>query len=142
HVDIEFGTGVLKISPGHDHNDYLLARKLGLPILNVMNKDGTLNEVAGLYSGLDRFEARKKLWAELEETGLAVKKEPHTLRVPRSQRGGEVIEPLVSKQWFVSMEPLAEKALQAVEKGELTIIPERFEKVCPLFYTFPIPTSL
>ncbi|WJX29641.1 valine--tRNA ligase [Trifolium repens] len=129
HVDIEFGTGVLKISPGHDHNDYLLARKLGLPILNVMNKDGTLNEVAGMYSGLDRFEARKKLWAELEETGLAVKKEPHTLRVPRSQRGGEVIEPLVSKQWFVSMEPLAEKALQAVEKGELTIIPERFEKI-------------
>ncbi|KAK2451258.1 tRNA synthetase class I (I, L, M and V) family protein [Trifolium repens] len=129
HVDIEFGTGVLKISPGHDHNDYLLARKLGLPILNVMNKDGTLNEVGGMYSGLDRFEARKKLWAELEETGLAVKKEPHTLRVPRSQRGGEVIEPLVSKQWFVSMEPLAEKALQAVEKGELTIIPERFEKI-------------
>ncbi|RYR04306.1 hypothetical protein Ahy_B06g083982 isoform C [Arachis hypogaea] len=129
HVDKEFGTGVLKISPGHDHNDYFLARKLGLPILNVMNKDGTLNDVAGLYSGLDRFEARKKLWAELEETGLAVKKEPHTLRVPRSQRGGEVIEPLVSKQWFVTMEPLAEKALQAVEKGELKIIPERFEKI-------------
>lgn len=129
YVDREFGTGVLKISPGHDHNDYLLARKLGLPILNVMNKDGTLNEVAGLYSGLDRFEVRKKMWAELEETGLGVKKEPHTLRVPRSQRGGEVIEPLVSKQWFVSMEPLAEKALQAVEKGELTIIPERFEKI-------------
>lgn len=129
YVDKEFGTGVLKISPGHDHNDYLLARKLGLPILNVMNKDGTLNEVAGLYSGLDRFEVRKKMWAELEETGLGVKKEPHTLRVPRSQRGGEVIEPLVSKQWFVSMEPLAEKALQAVEKGELTIIPERFEKI-------------
>ncbi|KAG8388117.1 hypothetical protein BUALT_Bualt02G0092400 [Buddleja alternifolia] len=129
YVDKDFGTGVLKISPGHDHNDYLLARKLGLPILNVMNKDGTLNEVAGLYCGLDRFEARKKLWSELEETGLAVKKEPHTLRVPRSQRGGEIIEPLVSKQWFVTMEPLAEKALQAVEKGELTIMPERFEKI-------------
>ncbi|KAF8398020.1 hypothetical protein HHK36_016946 [Tetracentron sinense] len=129
YVDKEFGTGVLKISPGHDHNDYLLARKLGLPILNVMNKDGTLNEVAGLYCGLDRFEVRKKLWSDLEETGLAVKKEPHTLRVPRSQRGGEVIEPLVSKQWFVTMEPLAEKALLAVEKGELTIMPERFEKI-------------
>ncbi|XP_014511622.1 valine--tRNA ligase, chloroplastic/mitochondrial 2 isoform X1 [Vigna radiata var. radiata] len=128
-VDKDFGTGVLKISPGHDHDDYLLARKLGLPILNVMNKDGTLNDVTGLYSGLDRFDGRKKLWAELEETGLAVKKEPHMLRVPRSQRGGEVIEPLVSKQWFVSMEPLAEKALQAVEKRELTIIPERFEKI-------------
>ncbi|KAK3218446.1 hypothetical protein Dsin_012416 [Dipteronia sinensis] len=129
YVDKEFGTGVLKISPGHDHNDYLLARKLGLPILNVMNKDGTLNEVAGLFCGLDRFEARKKLWSDLEETGLGVKKEPHTLRVPRSQRGGEVIEPLVSKQWFVTMEPLAEKALRAVEKGELTILPERFEKI-------------
>ncbi|XP_058105750.1 valine--tRNA ligase, chloroplastic/mitochondrial 2 isoform X1 [Magnolia sinica] len=129
YVDKEFGTGVLKISPGHDHNDYLLARKLGLPILNVMNKDGTLNEVAGLYCGLDRFEARKKLWSDLEETGLAVKKESYTLRVPRSQRGGEVIEPLVSKQWFVTMEPLAEKALHAVEKGQLTIIPDRFEKI-------------
>ncbi|CAN6700314.1 unnamed protein product [Malus baccata var. baccata] len=129
HVDKDFGTGVLKISPGHDHNDYNLARKLGLPILNVMNKDGTLNKVAGLYCGLDRFEARKKLWADLEETGLAVKKEPHTLRVPRSQRGGEVIEPLVSKQWFVTMEPLADKALSAVEKGDLKIIPERFEKI-------------
>ncbi|KAI8540913.1 hypothetical protein RHMOL_Rhmol08G0022100 [Rhododendron molle] len=129
YVDKDFGTGVLKISPGHDHNDYLLARKLGLPILNVMNKDGTLNEVAGLYCGLDRFEARKKLWTDLEETGLAAKKEPHTLRVPRSQRGGEIIEPLVSKQWFVTMEPLAEKALKVVESGELTIMPERFEKI-------------
>ncbi|CAN1227710.1 Valine--tRNA ligase, chloroplastic/mitochondrial 2 [Linum perenne] len=129
YVDKEFGTGVLKISPGHDHDDYLLARKLGLPILNVMNKDGTLNEVAGLYSGLDRFEARKQLWSELEETNLAVKKEAHTLRVPRSQRGGEIIEPLVSKQWFVNMESLAEKALHAVQKGELTVMPERFEKL-------------
>ncbi|XP_078163443.1 protein EMBRYO DEFECTIVE 2247 [Carex rostrata] len=129
HVDREFGTGVLKISPGHDHNDYHIARKLGLPILNVMNKDGTLNDNAGIYSDMDRFEARKKLWADLEETGLGVKKEPHTLRVPRSQRGGEVIEPLVSKQWFVTMEPLAEKALSVVEKGQLTILPERFEKI-------------
>ncbi|GMH26292.1 hypothetical protein Nepgr_028135 [Nepenthes gracilis] len=128
-VDKEFGTGVLKISPGHDHNDYFLARKTGLPILNVMNKDGTLNEVAGLYCGLDRFEARKKLWMDLEESGLAVKKEPHMIRVPRSQRGGEIIEPLVSKQWFVTMETLAEKALSVVEKGDLHIMPERFEKI-------------
>ncbi|KAI4375454.1 hypothetical protein MLD38_013320 [Melastoma candidum] len=129
YVDMEFGTGVLKISPGHDHNDYHLARKLGLPILNVMNKDATLNEVAGLYRGLDRFEARKKLWSELEEVGLAVKKEERTSRVPRSQRGGEIIEPLVSKQWFVTMEPLAEKALKAVDEGELIILPNRFEKI-------------
>nr|CAB3451990.1 unnamed protein product [Digitaria exilis] len=129
YVDPEFGTGVLKISPGHDHNDYHIARKLGLPILNVMNKDGTLNDVAGLYSGMDRFEAREKLWSDLVETNLAVKKEPYTLRVPRSQRGGEVIEPLISKQWFVAMEPLAEKALRAVENGQLTILPDRFEKI-------------
>ncbi|KAF7015864.1 hypothetical protein CFC21_029588 [Triticum aestivum] len=129
YVDPEFGTGVLKISPGHDQNDYHIARKLGLPILNVMNKDGTLNDVAGLYSGMDRFEAREKLWSDLVETNLAVKKEPYTLRVPRSQRGGEVIEPLISKQWFVTMEPLAERALHAVEKGQLTILPERFEKI-------------
>lgn len=129
YVDPEFGTGVLKISPGHDHNDYHIARKLGLPILNVMNKDGTLNDVAGIYSGMDRFEAREKLWSDLVETNLAVKKEPYTLRVPRSQRGGEVIEPLISKQWFVTMEPLAEKALHAVENGQLTILPERFEKI-------------
>ncbi|KAK1297533.1 Valine--tRNA ligase [Acorus calamus] len=128
YVDKDFGTGVLKISPGHDRNDYLLARKLGLPILNVMNKDGTLNEVAGLYSGLDRFKAREKLWSDLEEANLAVKKEPYTLRVPRSQRGGEIIEPLMSKQWFVTMEPLAKKGLDAVDSGQLTIIPERFEK--------------
>ncbi|XP_039797638.1 valine--tRNA ligase, chloroplastic/mitochondrial 2-like isoform X2 [Panicum virgatum] len=129
YVDPEFGTGVLKISPGHDHNDYHIARKLGLPILNVMNKDGTLNDVAGLYSGMDRFEAREKLWSDLVETKLAVKKEPYTLRVPRSQRGGEVIEPLISKQWFVTMEPLAEKALRAVENRQLTILPDRFEKI-------------
>nr|GEW56182.1 valine--tRNA ligase, chloroplastic/mitochondrial 2 isoform X1 [Tanacetum cinerariifolium] len=86
---IDFGIGVLKISHGHDHKDYLLAKKLGLPILTIMNKDGTLNEVAGLYNGLDHFEAQKKLWAELEETCLAVKKEAHTLRVPRSKGGGE-----------------------------------------------------
>ncbi|KAL1833544.1 hypothetical protein ACET3Z_003195 [Daucus carota] len=129
YVDKEFGTGVLKISPGHDHNDYLLARKLGLPILSVMNRDGTLNDVAGLYSGLDRFEVREKLWKDLEEIDLAVEKKPYTLRVPRSQRGGEIIEPLVSKQWFVTMEPLAEKALKAVEKGELNIMPDRFEKI-------------
>ncbi|CAM8976433.1 unnamed protein product [Rhodiola kirilowii] len=126
YVDKDFGTGVLKISPGHDHNDYLLARKIGLPILNVMNKDGTLNEVAVLYRGLDRFEARKKVWADLEETKLAVKKEPHTSRF---RDLNVIIEPLVSKQWFVTMEPLAEKALDAVKKGELTIIPERFEKI-------------
>ncbi|KAL3698531.1 hypothetical protein R1sor_012607 [Riccia sorocarpa] len=129
YVDMEFGTGALKITPGHDPNDYAIGQKVGLPIINIMNKDGTLNENAGKYSGLDRFVARKQLWADLESSGLAIRKETHTQRVPRSQRGGEVVEPLVSKQWFVTMGPLAEKALKVLESGELRIIPDRFEKI-------------
>ncbi|KAJ7531224.1 hypothetical protein O6H91_14G037100 [Diphasiastrum complanatum] len=129
YVDREFGTGALKITPGHDPNDYKISKRIGLPVINILNKDGSLNENAGAYSGLDRFVARNKLWADLEEAGLAIKTEPHTLRIPRSQRGGEVVEPLVSQQWFVSMEPLAKKALKVLEDGELEIIPERFKKV-------------
>ncbi|XP_057851241.1 valine--tRNA ligase, chloroplastic/mitochondrial 2 isoform X2 [Cryptomeria japonica] len=128
YVDREFGTGALKITPGHDQNDYVIGEKLGLPLINIMNKDGTLNENAGPYRGLDRFVARSRLWLDLETAGLALRAEPYTLRVPRSQRGGEVIEPLVSKQWFVIMKPLAKKALEALENGDLKIIPERFEK--------------
>ncbi|KAH9309418.1 hypothetical protein KI387_037329, partial [Taxus chinensis] len=128
YVDREFGTGALKITPGHDPNDYVIGKKLGLPLVNIMNKDGTLNENAGPYSGLDRFVARSRLWSDLETAGLALRAEPYSLRVPRSQRGGEVIEYLVSKQWFVIMEPLAKKALEAVESRDLKIIPERFEK--------------
>ncbi|CAM6010330.1 unnamed protein product [Sphagnum balticum] len=129
YVEREFGTGALKITPGHDPNDYAIGKKLDLPIINIMNNDGTLNDRAGVYCGLDRFEARKQLWTDLEKAGLAIKADPYTMRVPRSQRGGEVVEPLVSKQWFVTMKPLAEKALQAVQDGEICIIPNRFEKI-------------
>ncbi|CAM6124860.1 unnamed protein product [Calypogeia fissa] len=129
YVDREFGTGALKITPGHDPNDYAIGQKVGLPVINILNKDGTLNENAGDYRGLDRFVARKQLWEDFERLGLAIKKESRIQRVPRSQRGGEVIEPLVSKQWFVTMEPLAQKGLEAVENGDLRIIPERFEKI-------------
>lgn len=129
YVDREFGTGALKITPGHDPNDYAIGQRIGLPIINIMAKDGSLNENAGVYSGLDRFEARERLWADLEASGLAIKTEPHTLRVPRSQRGGEVVEPLVSRQWFVKMAPLAEPALAAVQNGTLRIVPDRFEKI-------------
>ncbi|KAI5065077.1 hypothetical protein GOP47_0019772 [Adiantum capillus-veneris] len=128
YVKREFGTGALKITPGHDPNDYEIGKKFGLPIINIMNNDGSMNENAGNYSGLDRFEARKKLWEDLEAAGLAIKIEPYTLNVPRSQRGGEIVEPLVSMQWFVKIQPLAKKALEAVEEGHLKIIPERFEK--------------
>ncbi|CAI5948456.1 unnamed protein product, partial [Closterium sp. NIES-65] len=129
YVDMEFGTGCLKITPGHDINDYAIGQRRDLPIINILNKDATLNENAGAFCGLDRFEARKQVWEQLEKEGLAIKQQPHVQRVPRSQRGGEVVEPLVSRQWFVRMQPLAEPALEAARTGELKIIPERFEKV-------------
>ena len=129
YVDREFGTGALKITPGHDPNDFEIGRKHQLPIINVMNKDATMNENAGPYQGLDRFECRQKLWADMEAAGLTLEVKPHRLQVPRSQRGGEVIEPLVSTQWFVKMKPLAEKALAVVANGEIKIIPERFTKI-------------
>lgn len=90
YVDREFGTGALKITPGHDPNDYAIGQKVGLPIINIMNKDGSLNANAGAYAGMDRFAVREQLWADMERQGLALKAEPYTLRVPRSQRGGEV----------------------------------------------------
>lgn len=128
-VDVSFGTGALKITPGHDPNDFEIGRKHGLPIVNVMNRDATMSQAAGPYAGMDRFEARKRLWADMEEAGLTVRKEPYALNVPRSQRGGEVVEPLVSKQWFVSAEPMAKLALKAVENGRVRIVPERFNRV-------------
>jgi valyl-tRNA synthetase len=90
YVDMEFGTGALKITPGHDVNDYEIGKRCHLPIINIMNKDGSLNAKAGEFEGLDRFVARKQLWAKMEEAGTTIKKEPYKNRVPRSQRGGEV----------------------------------------------------
>ena len=101
YVDREFGTGCLKITPGHDPNDYELGKKYQLPTINIMNLDASMNEKCGKYEGLDRFEAREQLWADMEKEGLVIEVKPHMQRVPRSQRGGEVIEPLVSTQWFV-----------------------------------------
>jgi valyl-tRNA synthetase len=129
YVDMEFGTGALKITPGHDPNDYAIGKKFDLPIINIMNKDGSMNENAGQYHGLDRFEAREKLWKDMEEASLTIRVDPHTQRVPRSQRGGEVIEPLVSSQWFVKTEGMGAKALQAVKDGDIQIVPQRFDKI-------------
>lgn len=129
YVDMEFGTGALKITPGHDPNDYTLGKKFDLPIINVMNKDGSMNANAGEYNGLDRFECREKLWKDMEAAGLTIKVDPHTQRVPRSQRGGEVIEPLVSSQWFVKTEGMGSKALNAVKNGDIKIVPQRFDKI-------------
>jgi valyl-tRNA synthetase len=129
YVDREFGTGALKITPAHDFNDYEIGQRHNLAMINIMTKTASLNENAGPYAGMDRFEARKKLWADMEAAGLTIKAEPHTLVVPRSQRGGEIVEPMVSVQWFVKMDPLAEKAIAAVKDGRIKIVPDRFEKV-------------
>ncbi|MEE9512889.1 MAG: valine--tRNA ligase, partial [Anaerolineales bacterium] len=129
YVDLEFGTGALKITPGHDPADYEIGQRHNLPVINILNADATMNDAAGPYVGLDRFECRKKLWADMETQGLTVKTEPYTLQIPRSQRGGEVVEPMISTQWFVRMESLAAPALEVVRKGQIQIVPERFEKV-------------
>ena len=129
YVDREFGTGALKVTPGHDPNDFEIGQRHGLDIVNIMNKDATMNQNAGDYQGLDRFDCRKKLWADMEAAGMVIKTEPHTLSVPRSQRGGEIVEPMVSRQWFVDVEPMAKMGLDAVHSGRVRIVPDRFVKV-------------
>jgi valyl-tRNA synthetase len=129
YVDREFGTGALKVTPAHDFNDYELGKKHQLPMINIMNKDATLNQEAGPYAGMDRYAAREALWRDMKAQGLTLRVETRTMVVPRSQRGGEVIEPLLSHQWFLKMEQIAEKALKAVRDGQIRIVPERFEKV-------------
>ncbi|MBX3065475.1 MAG: valine--tRNA ligase [Anaerolineae bacterium] len=129
YVEREFGTGGLKVTPAHDFNDYELAQRHNLPVINIMNKDASLNENGGKYAGMDRYEARKQLWADMEAAGLTIKTEPYTTTIPRTQRGGEVVEPMISTQWFVKMEPLAAKGLEAVRDGRIKIVPDRFEKV-------------
>jgi valyl-tRNA synthetase len=129
YVDKEFGTGALKITPAHDINDYELGKRHNLPMINIMNKDGTMNEQAGPYTGLDRFKCREEFWKAMQVLGFAIKEEKHMQRVPRSQRSGEIIEPLLSLQWFLKMEKMSQKAIQVVQTKELTIIPDFFEKI-------------
>lgn len=128
YVSMEFGTGALKITPGHDPNDYAIAHRHNLPIISMLDKEAKVNENGGKYSGLDRFEARKQLWADMKAAGLVIKTEPYRTTIPRSQRGGEIVEPMISEQWFVTIEPLAKAALDAVKDGRIKIVPERFEK--------------
>ena len=129
YVSIEFGTGALKITPGHDPNDYQIGQRHNLELLSMLDKKAKVTEVGGPYQGQDRFEARINLWQDMKEAGLVIKEEPYIHQVPRAQRGGEIIEPMISTQWFVEVGPLAEKALAAVRDGRIEIIPERFKKV-------------
>jgi valyl-tRNA synthetase len=128
YVSMEFGTGALKITPGHDPNDYDIAHRHGLPIISMLDKEAKVNEHGGKYQGLDRFEARKQLWADMKEAGLVIREEKYVTTIPRSQRGGEIVEPMISEQWFVKIESLAQAGLDAVKDGRIKIVPERFEK--------------
>jgi valyl-tRNA synthetase len=129
YVSQEFGTGALKITPGHDPNDYAIGQRHGLPILSMLDREAKVTAVGGPYEGLDRFECRKKLWEDMKDAGLVIKTEPYRTTLPRSQRGGEIVEPMISTQWFVKIEPLAQAALEAVRDGRIHIVPEHFEKV-------------
>ncbi len=128
YVDREFGTGVVKITPAHDPNDFEVGKRHNLPIINVMNDDATINENGGKYAGMDRYEARKAIVAELEEAGLLVKIEDYSHNVGTHDRCKTTIEPLVKEQWFVKMDELIKPAVEAVKQGEIKLIPERMEK--------------
>ncbi|MFJ8516253.1 valine--tRNA ligase [Lysinibacillus xylanilyticus] len=129
YVDMEFGTGVVKMTPAHDPNDFEVGNRHNLERILVMHEDGTMNELAGKYSGMDRFECRKQIVADLQEAGVLIRIEEHTHSVGHSERSGAVVEPYLSAQWFVKMQPLADAslALQKDEEGQVNFVPSRFE---------------
>ncbi len=126
YVDREFGTGALKVTPAHDPNDYDIGKRHGLAEINILNPDGTLNENAGPYAGLDRYEARQRLWADMRRDGLVIGETFYDHSVGHCQRCHTMVEPMLSTQWFVRMAPLAEPAIRAVREGQIVIVPERF----------------
>ncbi len=128
-VDPEFGTGIVKVTPAHDPNDFAMGHRHHLEQINVMTPDAKINEHGGIYKGMDRFEARKKILQDLEEQGLFVRRDSHLHAVGHCYRCDTVIEPYLSKQWFVKMQPLAEKALKAHEQGKTVFTPDRWTKV-------------
>ena len=128
YVEMDFGTGVVKIPPAHDPNDFEVGRRHNLPVINVMNEDGSINENGGKYAGLSGMEARKQIVKDLEEGGYLIKIEPLKHNVGTCQRCHTVVEPRVSTQWFVKMEPLAKPAIDVVKDGTIRFIPERLEK--------------
>ncbi|WP_373019440.1 valine--tRNA ligase [Thiomicrorhabdus sp.] len=128
YVDLEFGTGCVKITPAHDFNDYEMGKRHNLPMLNIFTIDAAINEEAPeKYQGLDRYEARKQIVADLEELGLMEDIKPHTLMVPRGDRSHAVIEPLLTDQWYVAVEELAKPAIDAVKNGDIEFVPKNWE---------------
>ena len=128
YVDMEFGTGVVKITPAHDPNDFEVGKRHNLPVVNVMNDDATINENGGRFAGMERYAARAAIVKELDEMGLLVKIEEYSHNVGTHDRCGTTIEPLVKEQWFVKMDELIKPAAEAVKNGEVKLIPERMEK--------------
>jgi len=130
YVDPAFGTGCVKITPAHDFNDYAVGERHRLPMINVFTPDAHLNDLApAAYRGLDRFDARKKIVADLEKLGLVEKIEPHKLTVPRGDRSGAVIEPYLTDQWYVAIDALAKPAIAAVERGDIEFVPKQYENL-------------
>jgi len=129
YVEMDFGTGVVKITPAHDPNDFEVGLRHNLPVINVMTDDAKINELGGKYVGMERYEARKAIVADLEKEGYLVKVEPLKHNVGACYRCNSVVEPRVSKQWFVRMEPLAKPAIEAVKSGDIKFIPSRLEKI-------------
>ncbi|AUS87704.1 valine--tRNA ligase [Lysinibacillus capsici] len=129
YVDMEFGTGVVKMTPAHDPNDFEVGNRHNLERILVMNEDGTMNDLAGKYKGMDRFECRKQIVADLQEAGVLIRIEEHMHSVGHSERSGAVVEPYLSAQWFVKMQPLADASLelQKDEEGKVNFVPARFE---------------
>ncbi len=128
-TEIEFGTGMLKVTPGHDPTDFEIGQRAGLPIINAMNLDATLNTEAGPYAGMDRYEARQVILRDLEELGYLEKSEPHDMTIGVCTRCHTVVEPLISWQWFVNQRALAAPAIEAVRDGRIRFVPDRFERV-------------
>lgn len=130
YIDMDFGTAVMKCTPAHDPNDFMLAKKYNLPMPICMNPDGTMNEMAHKYAGMDRFECRKALVEDFEKAGVVDHIEEHLHQVGHSQRTGVIVEPYLSKQWFVKMKPLADEVLknQKIEDQKINFVPSRFEK--------------
>jgi valyl-tRNA synthetase len=125
----EFGTGAVKVTPAHDPNDFEAGKRHNLPQIDVMDEHAHMNQNAGAYAGLDRFEARKRILADLKEQGFLVAEKDYTLSLGKCDRCGSVVEPRLSEQWFVKIGPLAERAKEAVESGEITIVPENYRQI-------------
>ncbi len=129
YVDMDFGTGCVKITPAHDFNDYEMGQRHNLEVINILTDDAKINDtVKSTYTGMDRFVARKQIVKDLDEQGLLEKIDPHKLMVPRGDRSNAVIEPYLTDQWFVKVAPLAQPAIDAVKKGEIRFIPENWDK--------------